>query len=108
MARFFGKIGFVKTEETKPGIWEEVAKEREYYGDVIRHSRRWDTPTQANDNLTLSNEISILADEYVLNNLEFLRYVKFMDGFWCVNYIEVNRPRIRLTLGGRYNGITQG
>lgn len=107
MARFFGKVGFVKTVETAPGIWEEVAEEREYYGDLVRHSRRWDAPTQANDNLTLSMEINILADEYVLNNLEFLKYVRYLDGCWDVNYIEVNRPRIRLTLGGRYNGRTQ-
>lgn len=107
MAKFFGKVGFVKTVETKPGVWTEVAEEREYYGDVVRHSRRWDSPTQANDNLTLSNEINILADEYVFDNFEFLRYVEYMGALWCVNYIEVNRPRIRLTLGGRYNGSTQ-
>lgn len=107
MAKFFGKVGFVKTVETKPGVWTEVAEEREYYGDVIRHSRRWDSPTQANDNLTLSNEINILADEYVFDNFEFLRYVEYMGTLWSVNYIEVNRPRIRLTLGGKYNGISK-
>lgn len=36
MARYHGKIGFIKTMEDPPdsGRWKTVNTEREYYGDV--------------------------------------------------------------------------
>lgn len=36
MAKWFGKIGYAVTSETRPGIWEEVIVERNYYGDMTR------------------------------------------------------------------------
>ena len=75
-----------------------------YYGDVLRRSRRWDQATEVNDHLTLSDEINVIADSYILENLNYMRYVIYLGVKWKINYIEVNRPRIRLTLGGEYNG----
>lgn len=109
MARFFGKIGFVKTEETDPenhpGVWRPIIKEREYYGDVIRNSRRWDqNGTGVNDNLVLNHTVSIVADDYADRNLGAMKYVVWRGERWQISTIEVQRPRIILSLGGVYNG----
>ena len=100
--RFHGIIGFVKDEETDPGVWEAVTYERLYHGDVTRSSRRWDQPQEINDRLNLSNEISVVADNYAIDNTQYMAYVVLNNEKWRINYIEVNRPRIRLTLGGPY------
>lgn len=105
--KFRGKIGFVKDEEVRPGVYKQVVTERPYRGDVVRNSRRWDTPTEVNNNLNLSNELSIVADSYILQNAFYIKYVEWMGGKWLVNFIEPSRPRIRLTLGGAYNGESQ-
>lgn len=104
MAKFSGKIGFVIDEEVSPGVFMPKTYEKNYYGDIVRHGRRWDTPNEVSDNLTLSDEISIVADSYLRENLGAIRYVVRFGVKWSVNYIEPNYPRIRLTLGGTYNG----
>lgn len=109
MARFFGKIGFVKTEETDPedhpGVWYPVITEREYYGDIIRNSRRWDQNSGGvNDNLVMNHTISIVADDYANRNLGAMKYVRWRGDRWQISTIEIQRPRIILTLGGIYNG----
>lgn len=101
--RFHGTIGFVKDVETEPGVWERQIFERQYHGDTVRSSRRWDLPTEINDKLNLSNEISIVADDYAMKNYGYMAYVVVNNQKWKINYIEVNRPRLRLTLGGMYN-----
>lgn len=103
MARFHGNVGFVKSTETEPGVWENVEIERPYYGDIVRSARRWDLPTEVSDRLNLSNEINLVADDYAMDNMSFMRYVVINGQKWNINYIEVNRPRIRLTLGGVYS-----
>lgn len=103
MGKFHGNVGFVKDVETSPGVWEKVATERPYYGDVIRLDRRWDQPTEVQDHLTLSEEIRIVADSYILDNLSYIKYVVHMGVKWKINNITPERPRIRLTLGGEYN-----
>lgn len=103
MNRFAGIVGFVKTVEGEGSVWEEVATEKPYKGDIVRDARRWEKPREVNDSLTISNEINIIADSYMLSNWAFIKYVIWNGIKWKVNYIEINRPRIRLTLGGVYN-----
>ena len=90
--------------ETVPGVWTEKITEREYFGDVIRNSRRLQNSGNLNDDVTISNEISILSDPYAINNFHSMRYVEFMGAKWKVSDIEVQYPRLLLTLGGLYNG----
>lgn len=104
MAKYFGKIGFAETVQTRPGIWQEQITEREYYGDVNRNSRRLQSTDQINDNINVSNEISIIADPYANENFHAIRYVEFMGAKWKASYVEVRFPRLVLTLGGLYNG----
>lgn len=104
MAKFYGVIGFAETVETEPGIWEEVITERNYSGDLIRNSRNLQPSDSVNDDINISNEISIIADPYAEQNFHTIRFVKFMGAKWKIKNVEVLYPRLRLTVGGVYNG----
>ena len=104
MARFFGKVGYEITEETTPGVWTATIVERDYYGDTLRNSRRLSSSDKVNDDITISNEISIIADAYAYQNFHLIRYAEFMNVKWKITNVEVQRPRLILTLGGVYNG----
>lgn len=104
MAKFYGKIGYANTVETKPGVYEEQIVERSYYGDLIRNTRRLQSADQVNDDINISNEISIVADPYATNNFHTMRYAVFMGTKWKILNVEVSYPRLILTLGGVYNG----
>lgn len=103
MAKFYGSIGYAELVEVNPGIWEEKITERKYYGDLIRNTRRLQTSDKLNDNINVSNEISIVADPYANQNFHSMRYVEFMGAKWKINNVEVLYPRLILTIGGVYN-----
>lgn len=103
MPKFYGKIGFAESVETAPGVWEEPIVERNYYGEVVRNTRRLVTSNHLNDDISISNEISIIADPYAKDNFHSMRYVEFMGTAWEVNSVEVQYPRLILSLGGVYH-----
>lgn len=104
MAKFFGPIGFATTVETRPGVWTEKIVERNYRGDVIRNTRRLQTADQVNDDINISNEISIVADPFANGNFHSMRYIGFVGAKWKISSVEVKYPRLILTLGGVWNG----
>ena len=104
MAKFYGAIGYSVTEETKPGVWKENIIERMYYGDLVRNTRRLQSADKLNDNIDVSNEISILADPFANDNFHSMKYVEFMGAKWKITSVEVQYPRLILTVGGVYNG----
>ena len=106
MAKFFGEIGFATQVETSPGIWEDKIIEKQYYGDVTRESRRFSASEQVLDNINLSNQVSIIADGYVTDNVQNLRYVRWLGGLWKISYVELKFPRLVLEMTGVYNGPT--
>lgn len=102
MAKWFGVIGYEETVETSPGVWKEQITERSYYGDVTRNNRRLQSTDKVNDDLTISNEISIVSDPYANDHFYSMRYVEFQGAKWKVSNVEVQYPRLILTLGGLY------
>lgn len=104
MAKFFGTIGFVEQAETAPGVWQDQITERKYYGDVLRNIRRTQSDNKVNDDINVSNEISIVADPFANQNFYSIRYVEFMGAKWKITNVEVQYPRLILTMGGLYNG----
>lgn len=108
MAKFRGEVGYAHTEEKVPGVWSETFNERIYYGDVTKDVRRWQNSEYVNDDLTINNVISIVADPYALKNFFTIRYVNWMGVSWKVTNVEVQAPRLILTLGGVYNGDKVG
>ena len=104
MAKWFGTIGFAETVETSPGVWEEQIATRQYYGDLVRNTRRLQSSYKVNDDVNIANEISIVADPYANENFHAMRYAEFMNSRWKINTVEVQFPRLILELGGVYNG----
>lgn len=103
MAKYFGHIGFAQTLETSPGVVEETIVERKYYGDLVRNIRKLQTVDKVNDDVTVANQISVISDPFVSQNFHNIRYAEFMGVNWKVTSVEVQYPRLILTLGGVYN-----
>lgn len=104
MAKFYGKIGYAQTVETAPGVYEDQIVERSYYGELVRNTRSLQSSGQLNDNINVSNEISIVADPFAYENFHAIRYIEFMGAKWKATNVEVRYPRLVLTIGGVYNG----
>lgn len=104
MAKYYGVIGYAETVETAPGVYEEQITERNYYGELVRNTRRLQTSDQVNDDINIANEISIIADPFATQNFHAMRYVEFMGAKWKIINVEVRYPRLILTIGGLYNG----
>lgn len=104
MAKYYGVIGYAETVETAPGVYEEQITERNYYGELVRNTRRLQTSDRVNDNINIANEISIIADPFATQNFHAMRYIEFMGAKWKITNVEVRYPRLILTIGGLYNG----
>lgn len=110
MAKFYGSIGFVETRESVFGSGcfdEEVVVERNYRGDEIRATRKWESAEQLNDNININVSISIISDDYADRNLGCIRYAYWRGNYWKVTSVDIQRPRLVLSLGGVYNGPTK-
>lgn len=106
MAKFVGSVGIGKSVETSPGVWVVKHTECTCAGEILKNSKRTQQTSELNDNVVLSNDISIIADPFVLENFGDIRYVKILGVNWKVTSIELNYPRITMTTGGVYNGET--
>lgn len=105
MNKYYGEIGYGVEVETEKGIWEKTIVPRKYYGDILNKSRNYQLGNVVNENITLSNQISIIADPYALEHYGDIRYVEYQGYKWRVTNIDVNNlPRIILTTGSIYNG----
>lgn len=104
MAKFHGNVGFIKTEETAPGVYTEVATEISYTGDVLSSNLSWEKTEYLNNDLNLSNRFSIVGDAFAYENFQFIRYITWMNSKWSVKTVEIKRPRLILNIGGLYNG----
>lgn len=106
MARFFGKVGYAATVEDPAGsgVYKKQTVEFDYQGDVIRNSRQLEDGEKVNNDISLGNSISVVADEFAVANFRDIKYVVWMGERWTVTTVEVRAPRLILSLGGVYNG----
>lgn len=104
MAKWYGKIGYAITKETEPGIWEEQIIERDYFGDVISNRWKRQNSGNVNDDVNISNVISIVADPFANEKCSNMIYVEYMGAKWKITDVEPQFPRLNLTMGGVYNG----
>lgn len=102
MAKYYGKVGYAMTKETAPSVYEEEIVEREYYGDVLQMNKRYQNTEHVNDSIDINNRISILADPFALDNFLYIRYVTWLNHKWKVSSVDVDYPRLTLTIGGVY------
>lgn len=107
MAKFSGLIGYATgMQETSPGVWDERIFEKKSFGDVLRNNRKLENGENLHDDLKLNNQISIVADPYAKDHFFSIRYVDWMGAKWKVTNVEVQLPRLILTIGGIYHGET--
>lgn len=104
MAKFYGAVGFIRQVETEGGIWEEVPNEYNYYGDILKNKVVTQTQGSINMSTSISTEISIISDPFANENFDAIKYVVYLGKKWTVTSYDVEYPRIRLMLGGIYNG----
>lgn len=104
MAKFCGVIGFAVSEETKPGVWTNKIVEREYLGDALKNNRALQTTDQVNDSINITDQISVMPDDFAMENSHAMRYVVYLGVKWKILTVSAPRPRLTLTLGGLFNG----
>ena len=100
--KWYGDIGFKEEVETEPGDWEPVVKVRQFFGNVLRESWSEQQADKINADLHVSNKLSVVADQFLQNNFHKIAYVTFGGAKWTVSNVEVNYPRLTLSLGSLY------
>lgn len=105
--KWSGKIGFAQdTEESAPSVFVERIVERSYYGDVLEFGRLMQGGDKINEDVTVGNQLSVVADPFAQSNLYAMRYATFCGQHWKITNVKVQYPRLVLTLGGIWNGST--
>ena len=104
MAKYHGKIVFASQTEKTPGVWVDEITEHECSGDVLRMVKNIQTSGNLNDDISINNQISIVMDAFINANLFAARYIEFMGAKWKITSVEVQYPRLILTIGGVWNG----
>lgn len=104
MAKIKTVIGYATSVEIRPSVYEEQITEKTYYGEVLRNNRRLQSSDSINDDVTISNEISIVADPFMNHNIYAMRYLTYQGVKWKITNVDVQYyPRLNLSLGGIYN-----
>lgn len=107
MAKWYGLVGCVKSVESAPGVWTEEVEERNYYGEILRRSMQYPSSNFLNENVSVSNQISIVADAFANENFPYMKYLYLGGVKWKITNIEMQYPRLIFTLGGVYNAETE-
>jgi len=106
MTRFHGRVGFGETTEISPGVYTDEIVEHNFYGEVIRISRSLRQGVDLNEDILVGNSISIVGSFYAMENYLAIRYVELAGELWTITSVEIQPPRLILTLGEVYNGPT--
>ena len=101
--RYYGKIGYAETVETKPGLMERRIVFYPAYGDVLRNTKRDQQNSYVNDTISVSNQISIVADPYAREHFFNIKCIEWQGALWNVSSVDVQYPRLILDLGGLYD-----
>ena len=104
MAKFAGLVGYVTQEESVPGVWSPVDTLKMMKGDIIRQSSTVQNGDKVNSDITLSHRVSLLGDSYTFNNYVNIKWIEIDGRKWEVSSVEIQRPRLIITVGGLWNG----
>lgn len=102
--KFYGRVGYAIEEETTQDVWEEKITERLYKGDVLSNNKQENSGNDVNNDISISNQISIVADPFAYQHCFGIRYIEWMGSLWSVTSVKIQRPRLILNIGGLYNG----
>lgn len=112
--RYCAKIGFRWTEEerledgTPTSVWKEHYEVRTYKADVMSNGYRNQQGEGINDDYKINNKLSLLAcDAFTLSHLNSVIYCELYGIKWKVTSVDIQRPRLIVTLGGEYHEQTE-
>lgn len=100
--KFSGQVGIATEWEMSPGVFTESIEPRNCRGDLIRLNRRMNTSPVV-PGLSMGNTFSFIADPYTLHNFLNIRYIRWRNVNWAATSVELQPPRILVTVGGPYN-----
>lgn len=106
MSRFHGVVGYGHTSEIRPGVYDDIIIEQEYYGDITNDIAKWREGGKVNKDFTISNVVSILADAYAMEHYSDMRYISILGTRWVITEVQIQRPRLVIRVGDMYNGPT--
>jgi hypothetical protein len=104
MARFSGFIGYANQVEKSLDVWDDDITEKRYYGEIKKDAKRWFIGSEITSPMKLTSKISVVADAYANDNFDKIRYVVISKKRFEVVTVDIEHPRLVLTLGGVYNG----
>jgi hypothetical protein len=104
MNRFYGIVGFVKTDDDPhdSGICEPKITEKKYYGNFLSQGYRLDESQKINPDIQLLNRVSLFTDRYAFENLAYIAYVKIAGTKWAVSSVEYQGKRLICSFKGIY------
>lgn len=103
--KYFGRVGFVVTEDQGNDVWAEKIREKKYSGDTLRLQKNKDSGEHINDGIRLNTQFSILMDSWFQDHFSSVRYIEYMGKKWDVETVDPsNYPRVLITPGGVYHG----
>ena len=112
--RYFAKLGYRYTEEQKDsegrpnGIYKEIYIERPYKAEVMSSGYQNQQGEGINDDYKITNKFSVLAcDAFTLSHLNSIIWIEYLNVKWKVTSVDIQRPRLIISIGGEYNGVEQ-
>lgn len=104
MTKYSGLVGYVTQEQTSPGIWSSVEHPKKMKGDILRQTSSTQNDDKVNSDVTLSHRVSLIGDYHAFDYYFNIKWVELYGRKWEVSSVEIQRPRLILTLGGPWNG----
>lgn len=105
MAKMCADVGYGVPTQTSPGIWDDKLTVMPVVADVTRLNSRWSSNSNSsNDDLSLNVQCSFIADAFAYQHFTEIKYIEYLGIKWKVTGVEVQHPRLILTIGGVYNG----
>lgn len=104
MAKYSGMVTYATQTETVPGVWEDVTTPYFMRGDVIRRSSQLQNDDKVNNDISLNHRVSLVGDAFAFENYYNIKHINIDGQEWKVTSVEVQHPRIIVTVGGVWNG----
>ena len=104
--KWYGYIGFAESvqDPNDPTVYKNDIIEIPFYGDLKKlYKSDKEVANQINDNISINNIISVVANPFAMANFHKIKYITFAGTKWKITSVEVNYPRLEIYLGSAWN-----